>query len=128
MQVGEYKLKMNHHKITVACMHALLKQIMCCEVPEGKDMLYSYVLPLPEHITDASSECEQKALLLLHTSRLNSFPMQDQTFSNCPPDPWPKAAPCIASMAYPYSSHRQTTSASLMSQELSQTVCHSPLR
>ena len=34
MQVGEYKLKMNHHKITVACMHALLKQIMCCEVPE----------------------------------------------------------------------------------------------
>ena len=24
-------------------MHTVLKQIMCCEVPEGKDMLYIFI-------------------------------------------------------------------------------------
>ena len=85
---------------------------------------------MPEQITDASSEWVQKALLLLllQPSRLVSFPLQDHTLSHCPLDPWPKAAPCIARMAYPYPSCRQTTSASAISQESSQIVCHSPLR
>ena len=108
----------HHPQSTIAhgCMHTwggtrwdtrqsqLLYAMLAYGVVWGARHDKHYVSPLPEHIKDACSVRELlllEILLLWQSCKLISLPLQCHSLSHSPPDPLPKAAPCIASTAYP---------------------------